>query len=399
MALAGLVASPDAGASKRYVVDVDLVTVGARDNPSAAIVPFTDAIYPSCGAAPQGSTDCMEIGAVGYRYEIGELEVTVRQWVKFLNTIDPRGRNRFGLFSQFQRPNAWPGYGQIRKARRAASGRHYRVASEDWADKPFGFADFPGAARFVNSLHNGRVIQKNISQVGGLEMTTYRVSLSRATGRGMYDLSNRATGRTRKRGFVVPSQNEWVKAAYYDAEAGEYWKYPTNPGVFGDGSATAPTPSSLDFESGDVTNSEIQPLASFRQSGLPAPAWCPSYAEVSPGSCSVSNPFGLAPDTYQEAYMATVGSVGQALTRSPWGTRDQGGNAVEWTDTVTSPPDGIGGKRIWRRLHGGVSNAPAYQMWPSAVGLQPQDNSIYKRVYPWLGFRIGLIGKLGAGEK
>ena len=43
-------------------------------------------------------------------------------------------------------------------------------------------------------------------------------------------------------------------------------------------------------------------------------------------------------------------------------------------------------------LHGGVPNAPGYQLWLSAIGLQPQDNKFYNAVYPWLGFRIGVIG-------
>ena len=45
-----------------------------------------------------------------------------------------------------------------------------------------------------------------------------------------------------------------------------------------------------------------------------------------------------------------------------------------------------------RRLHGGVPNSTAYQMWPSAVGLEPQDNVFFAHTYPWLGFRIGYIG-------
>ena len=89
-------------------------------------------------------------------------------------------------------------------------------------------------------------------------------------------------------------------------------------------------------------------------------------------------------------------TVGQAATTSPWGTLDQGGNAVEWTDTITPPPSGRSGGRVWRRLHGGVANAPAYQMWPSAIGLQPQDNVAFVRTYPWLGFRIGVVGEVRA---
>jgi hypothetical protein len=33
-------------------------------------------------------------------------------------------------------------------------------------------------------------------------------------------------------------------------------------------------------------------------------------------------------------------------------------------------------------------------MWPSAVGLQPQDNAFFDRTYPWLGLRVGVIGDL-----
>jgi hypothetical protein len=49
---------------------------------------------------------------------------------------------------------------------------------------------------------------------------------------------------------------------------------------------------------------------------------------------------------------------------------------------------------VWRRLHGGIANAPAYQLWLSAVGLQPQNNPFYDLTYPWLGFRVGVIGSL-----
>jgi hypothetical protein len=60
----------------------------------------------------------------------------------------------------------------------------------------------------------------------------------------------------------------------------------------------------------------------------------------------------------------------------------------------------LGGRRsdVRGRLHGGISNAPAFQMWPSAVGPQPQDNVIYSHTYPWLGIRIGVIGDLAPGR-
>ena len=60
----------------------------------------------------------------------------------------------------------------------------------------------------------------------------------------MYDMAKPATTRLHKTGFAISSQDEWIKAAYYDPKGGgtySYWKYPTNAGVFGDGSATAPS--------------------------------------------------------------------------------------------------------------------------------------------------------------
>ncbi len=393
LAVTGAVAAPT-WADDRGVVVVRTVEVADPGNPSVGVVPFTDAIYASCADAPTSGPACQAIGAVDHRYGIGQLEVTVEQWVTFLNTVDPSGRNPHRLWTRSQSPTAWPEYGQVARRAEAGDGEHYRVASRAWADKPYGFATFLSAARFVNALDNGEVLRKREAVRGGFHYATYVVRLSPRTERGMYDLRNPATTRTRHRGFVVPSQDEWVKAAYFDPSGGgtlSYWKYPTNPGVFGDGSATAPNPTELGYSTGDVVNAGDQPLAGFHQSGVPAPSWCPAAAQV-PGGCSTTNPFGMGPKAYTKAFVGGLGTVGQARTPSPWGTLDQGGNAVEWTDTITPPPSGRDQGRVWRRLHGGVANAPAYQMWPSAIGLQPQDNAFFARTYPWLGIRVGVIG-------
>lgn len=382
------------------VVTFKTVKVGAPGNPSVGIVPFTDAIYASCADAPQAKPACQQVGGVKYRYGIGHLEVTVRQWVTFLNRVDPAGRNRHRLYSADESSSAWPKYGQINFASGASRGRHYSVASPEWADKPYGFANFLRSARFVNSLYNGRLLSKQAKSDAGFRYVSYRVRLSRKTERGMYDMRKRAATRSHKSGFVVPSQNEWVKAAYYDASGGgqySYWKYPTNPGVFGDGTATAPSSTTLDPSTGDVTNASTQPLATFHASNVPAPSWCPAAAGTE--ACSTVNPFGIDQTTYAEIYQSSLSTVGQAKTTSPWGTLDQGGNVVEWTDTVTPPPSGRSGGRTWRRLHGGIANAPVYQLWLSAVGLQPQDNTLFTATYPWLGIRIGVLGNLKVSKR
>jgi hypothetical protein len=386
-----------AAAPAPSVLTFKTVKVGAPGNPSVGIVPFADAIYRTCSEALQTGPACQQVGGVGYRYGIGQLEVTVTQWVAFLNTVDPAGRNKHRLYSADESSAAWPRFGQIDFSASASPGRHYTVASPEWATKPYGFANFLRSARFVNSLYNGRVLSKRASTDAGFRYVTYRVRLSRQTESGMYEMTKRAATRSHKTGFVVPSQDEWIKSAYYDAAGGgtySYWKYPTNPGVFGDGAATAPSPTTLNPANGDVTNAATQPLATFHSTEppLPAPSWCP--AAVGTEACAYVNPFGLDSTTYAKIYQGSLSTVGQALTVSPWGTLDQGGNVVEWTDTITPPPAPSGRTegRVWRRLHGGIANAPVYQLWLSAVGLQPQDNTFFTAIYPWLGLRIGVLG-------
>jgi hypothetical protein len=395
--LGALALAPAAGASSPAQLTFKTVRVGSPGNPAVSVVPFSDAIYTSCSVAPVTKAGCLSVGSVGNSYGIGELEVNVAQWVAFLNTVDPKGTDRHHLYDSSDSAKAWPRYGQINFFAGARPGTRYRVAYPEWANKPFGFTTFLRAARFVNSLTNGKVLSRRASHSGGFSFVTYKVRLSRQTERGMYNLARqKRTGATRdrKRGFVVPSQNEWMKAAYYDPTGGgtlSYWKYPTNAGVFGDGTTDAPTATTLDSHNGNVTNSGTQPLANFKPSSGTVPNWCPS--QVSTNACQTVNPFGLNPTAYAKAYQGSLSSSGQAKTRSPWGTLDQGGNAVEWTDTITAPPLGVrGGPRVWRRLHGGVPNSTAYQMWLSAVGLQPQDNTFYVHTYPWLGFRIGYVG-------
>lgn len=386
------------------VLTFKVMDVGAAGNPAVGIVPFEDAIYGSCAEAPEPkgprAPACQMVGGVGHTYGIGKLEVTVGQYVKFLNTADPFGRNTHDLYSETESGAAWPRFGQIDFSAGARPGRHYSAAAPEWVDKPYGFANFLRSARFANSLSKGKLLGKSSGSEGPYRFTAYKVRLSPQTERGMYDMRKPKTTRTKRSGFVIPSQNEWIKAAYYDPAGGgtySYWQYPTNPGAFGQKGVGLPNQAILDPQTGDVTNASSQPLAIFHTPETPAPTWCPSNQTTA--DCETVNPFGFPAEKYDQLFASSLGTVGQAGTRSPWGTLDQGGNAVEWTDTITAPPFGTKGKRVWRRLHGGIANAPVYQLWLSAVGLQPQNNTFFTATYPWLGIRIGAVGDLMPGGR
>lgn len=392
----------------RAVVTVRMAVVGDAGNPSVGVTSvfgesgdFTDTanggIFRSCDAAPPGPTNCITSGAVDYGFDIGELEVTVDQYVAFLNTVDPGGTNPHQLYLDYMSPAVWPKYGSISYESDAQASQHYAVASPEWADKPFGFADFLRSARFANSLTNGDVLSRTASSEGGFDYVTYEVRLSAESERGMYDLAKPDTTRIADTGFVVPSYDEWMKAAYFDPDGGgtfSYWQYPTGP-------TDAPNVSKLDPKTGDVLNAADQPLSTYNPDfphSKPGtyPTWCP--ASASKAGCDSANPLNLPAGLDYRAWEGNLSTVGQTKTPSPWGTKDMGGNVVEWQDTIVEPPAGFTGKlpgdRVWRRMHGGVANAPAYQLLISAIGFQPQDQVLLDGVYPWFGFRVGVVGDL-----
>jgi hypothetical protein len=395
--------------AKGGVVTIPMAMVGDPGNPSVGVIqtfggptgqfvdpPKGTGIYKNCSDAPKAPPPCLTVGGVGYTYGIGEFEITVSQYVTFLNTVDPSGRNTLQLYFDDMSPAVWPQYGSISYSPGAAVGQHYSVAYPEWADKPFNFADFSRAARFVNSLTNGTVLSSTKSTSQGFNYVTYTVRLSPRTEQGMYDVSNPAATRAKSTGFVIPSNNEWVKAAYYDPKGGgtdSYWAYPTGP-------FNQPNVAVLNPSTGDVENASDQPLSTYNPNdpnssvdtpGAPpgkAPTWCPSQAGSSCGELPADFPQGL---DLQKNYMANVSTVGQDKTPSPWGTYDQGGNVVEILDTLAPQPPGYNFLRDWHYYHGGVANAPAYQLEISAFGYFPGDTA-FSRAYPWLGFRVGVIG-------
>jgi hypothetical protein len=401
---------------KRGVVTIAMAMVGDPGNPSVGVIQTfgltgnsatkveppensgSTGIYKTCADAPQSPKQCLTVGNVNYKYGIGEFDTTVSQYVTFLNTVDPRGKNRLKLYFDDMSPTNWPKYGSISYSPSAALSQHYSVAYPEWADKPFNFASFTVAARFANSLTNGKVLSKTSSSSGGFNYVTYKVRLSPRTATGMYKITNQATKRTKSSGFVIPSNNEWIKAAYYDPKGGgtdSYWAYATGP-------FNAPNVAVLNPTTGDVENASDQPLATYNPNdpnstvdtpgGPPgvAPDWCPSQAGSNCDTLPADFPQGL---DLEKNYTANVSPVGADKTPSPWGTYDQNGNVVQILDSLAPQPPGYNFLRDWHYYHGGVANAPAYQLEISAFGYAPGDFAV-QRAYPWLGFRVGIIGNL-----
>lgn len=237
------------------------------------------------GASASGGCGADRIcGAVDYTYNIGKYEVTAAQYTEFLNAVAKT--DTYGLYDIKMDTDTYSLGCNIKRSNSDGS-YSYSVAS-DWANRPVNCVSWGDAARFTNWLHNGQ--------------PTGEQSLS-TTEDGAYYLNGAMTASallavSRKPGakWVIPTEDEWYKAAYYDPNklgAAGYWDYPTKS----------------DTEPSAVLSATTDP-------GNSATWW--------PGSDTIGPPY----------YRTEVGA--HENSASAYGTFDQGGNVMEWTEAVGS---------------------------------------------------------------
>src|SRR5262245_53107553 len=157
---------------------------------------------------PGNAADRTGFGSVGYAYNIGTYEVTNAQYVEFLNAkakSDP-----LELFN----PSMESNLGGI--GRSGSDGSYTYTAFLARRNNPVNFVSFYDALRFANWMNNG---QGN----GDTETGAYTLLGGTATP------SNGGTV-TRNAGAAIglTSEDEWYKAAYYDASTASYFRYPFN---------------------------------------------------------------------------------------------------------------------------------------------------------------------------
>ncbi len=183
-------------------VTIDLVPVG---NPGNATDPATGNQY----------------GSVGYDYQIGKFEVMTGQYCEFLNAV--ARTDNYGLYNPYMNFDANPSMAGCNIKRTGISGNyHYSVAS-DWASRPVNYVSWGDAARFVNWLSNGR-------PTTGVEDSSTTEDGSYYLNGAMSDAGLLAATRKADAAWVLPSDEEWYKAAYYDPNkpgGAGYWVYPT----------------------------------------------------------------------------------------------------------------------------------------------------------------------------
>jgi formylglycine-generating enzyme required for sulfatase activity len=225
-------------------------------------VPVGDA-----GNAPDTATNCFaaNCGSVPYEYSIAKYEVTNAQYTEFLNA--KAASDPLGLYSQFMAGTIAGGIN-----RSGSDGSYTYTPRPGFENRPVIFISYFDTLRFANWMHNG---QGN----GDTETGSYTLLGGTATP------SNGATV-TRNPGatIVLPSENEWYKAAFYDAATTTYFDWPA---------------------------------------GTDAPTVCASPgATPNTANCVFTTNLNVLP----------VGSFTNSA--SPYGTFDQGGNVEEWNEEI-----------------------------------------------------------------
>lgn len=228
----------------------------------------------------RNAPDSTMLGTVNYAYRIGKYDVTAAQYAQFLNAVATTS-DPYGLYNLSMGSQSSVGCGITRSGSLGTYSYNVIPGRENF---PVNYVSWGDAARFCNWLANSQPV--GAEGLGTTESGSY--VLNGAMSMSALMAITRSTTST----YVIPTMDEWYKAAYYkggSTNAG-YWLYPTQ-------SNTAPS----NVFSASGTNN-----ANFYNTGYTDPV----------------------------NFLTPVGAF--ANSPSSYGTFDQGGDVFQWTEANTA---------------------------------------------------------------
>ena len=179
----------------------DWVTVG---DPGNACTTLVDA----------GSQTTYCAGGVAYSYQISKYETTNAQYAEFLNAVAASDPN--SLYSGNMNSSAQGGI-----VRSGLAGSFSYATKPGFEDKPVDYVTFYDALRFANWVQNGQ--PTGAQGAGTTETGAYAI-----TAQG---IANNSITRDGAATIFLTNDDEWVKAAYYDAVSQSFNLFPASTSV------------------------------------------------------------------------------------------------------------------------------------------------------------------------
>ena len=255
---------------------------------------------------PGNDADDTGFGAVNYSYYISTYEITVAQYTEFLNAV--ASSDPYGLYN----PSMETGPLGAFIVRSGEDGSYTYATVAGTEDQPVRYVSWYDGLRLCNWLGNGQ--GSSSTETGSYDMVegTWALRGSNAT-------------------WVLPTEDEWYKAAYYSASNALYYDYPNGTDDVPSEPTDETTPRAMNF--GD--------------------------------------------DPYWQGSVYFT-STGQTTGASPYGTYDQGGNVREWMETRSVQfPDHM--------IRGGAFTEPALFLYSGTTqGADPETEGL-------IGFRLVYI--------
>jgi len=199
------------------------------------------------------AADTSTYGAVAYSYDIGKYEVTNTQYMAFLNAV--AATDTFSLYNTNMGSSLFGGI-----TRSGSSGSYTYATKSGFENKPVNYVSFWDATRFANWLNNGQ---------GSASTETGSYTLGSVT-----NPVNGSVTRNHGANWVVTSENEWYKAAYYDptkSGGAGYWLHATKSDTLGNNTAFGAT-NGANYNDGDfavytVSQDGALPVGSYTNAG------------------------------------------------------------------------------------------------------------------------------------
>lgn len=160
---------------------------------------------------PGNAADTSGLGSIPYEFFMGKFVVTNDEYALFLNAVAKNG-DPYALYHPGMTFHKLGGI--IRRGTGTSTTPYSYHVKPGMGNMPVNFVSFFDAVRFANWMTNGYLMS-------GTEWGSYPITC------GGPDSGN-VGPRTGNGPWVIPTEDEWYKAAYYDpakSPTGGYWQY------------------------------------------------------------------------------------------------------------------------------------------------------------------------------